>query len=221
MEQKQNSCLGVAGMVIGIMSVLLSCIAVGGLTGIVGLVLSLIAMTRKGKKYGMAIAGIVLNVFAIAMFLVILFIAIGESDSNPTQVANPAPISKETASDDGIIDVNVGGCSLKYIRHEIKKDVAGADCIAVFYEFTNNSSETTSYAYTFADKAFQNGIELDTSIFLLDEIEDNSYKDIRPGVSVEVYSLFVPQDESVVELEVAEWISLSDKPLDTMMLSLQ
>lgn len=234
--EKKQSGLGIAGMIIGIVSLVVSCIAIGGFTGIIGLILSCIAISQKDKKHGMAIAGIILNILAILIFVIMLCIVTKEDSSNSAQepeVAKPAkevvkyvdpepaPIVKEVATDDGIIDTSADGCSLKYLRHEMKTDAAGNDCIAVFYEFTNNSDETTSYAYTFSTKAFQNGIELDTSIFLMEDIEDNRYKDIRPGISVEVYSLFKPQDDSVVELEVAKWISLSDKPLDSMMLSLQ
>lgn len=236
METEKQSGLGIAGMIIGIVSIVISCIAIGGFTGIIGLILSCIAVSQKGKKHGMAIAGIVLNIFAILVFVIMLCMVTGEDNDNPSQEPEatkppkevvkyvepePAPIVKEIPTDDGIIDTSADGCSLKYLRHEMRTDAAGNDCIAVFYEFTNSSDETTSYAYTFSTKAFQNGIELETSIFLMEDIEDNRYKDIRPGVSVEVYSLFKPQDDSVVELEVAKWISLSDKPLDSMLLSLQ
>lgn len=78
--QKANG-LGIAGMVIGIISILLSCIVFGGYIGIVGLILSIIAVVQKNKKKGMAIAGIVLNAVAIIIMVIVLASASAVSDS--------------------------------------------------------------------------------------------------------------------------------------------
>lgn len=69
-EQSQSG-LGIAGMVIGIVSLLLSCLIVGGFTGIVGLILSIVGVAQKGKKTGTAVAGIVLNAIAIIIMILI------------------------------------------------------------------------------------------------------------------------------------------------------
>jgi hypothetical protein len=229
-EQKQHSGLGIAGMIIGIVALLLSCLVFGGFLGIIGLIISLIGVTQKNRKSGTAIAGIVLNTLAICIMILMLIIAFSNDASQTTEnttnteftESSPAPITiKPQNTDDGIIDITQNGCTLKYLRHEIATNASGDNCLVVYYQFTNNSSDTTSYLYTFSDQAFQNGIELDKSLFLMDDIEDNRSKDIRPGVSVEVYSLFVPHDNSTIELEVSEWISFSDKPLDKMELALE
>ena len=60
-EKKQNG-LGIAGMILGIVAVVTSCFVLGGLFGTIGLILSIIALTNKNKKKGMAIAGIILNI---------------------------------------------------------------------------------------------------------------------------------------------------------------
>lgn len=86
-QQQEHSALGIAGMIIGIVAILLSCIAIGGFIGIVGLVLSIIGITQKGKKSGMAIAGITLNALAIVIMVIILFAYAQNLDesSNATQ----------------------------------------------------------------------------------------------------------------------------------------
>lgn len=87
-----NSGLGIAGLVIGIISLLLACCAVGGITGFIGLILSIIALTQKNKKHGMAIAGIILNAIAIILFLLFMFvIALGDktnTNANTSSVEN-------------------------------------------------------------------------------------------------------------------------------------
>lgn len=79
---KQQSGLGIAGMILGIIALLLSCIIVGGVIGILGLVLSVIAVVQKNKKHGMAIAGIVLNVVAI-LIMAIIFAAGSSLSTQP------------------------------------------------------------------------------------------------------------------------------------------
>lgn len=219
---------GITGMVLGIIAVCFSCITFGGSVGIIGLIFSAIGMRKKFKNKGTAIAGLVLNIVAIliAGYLLTYFDNNNENDSvqtNKTQSENtPVPLTQTTtSSDDGIIDVEYDGCTLKYLRHEIKKNCADEDCLVVYYQFANNSDETKSYLYTFSDEAFQHGVELDESYFLLDDAEDNRAKDIKPGASVEVFSLFKPKDNSVVELEVDEFISFDSKKLDSMQLSLE
>lgn len=72
--KKQQSGLGIAGMILGITGVLLSCILVGGALGAIGIVLSIVGLTQKDKSSGTAIAGTVLNSVAIVI-AAILFIA--------------------------------------------------------------------------------------------------------------------------------------------------
>ena len=225
---------GIAGFVIGIVSLCLSCIAVGIFTGIVGFIFSLIGMRSIYKHKGLAIAGLVLNILAIFLlpFCFSYYSNLNEAKNENiviTEKKNPSPapitknddIKEEVIEDDGIINTECNGCTLKYLRHEIKKNYADEDCLVVYYEFTNNSKEATSFLYTFSAQAFQNGIELDISYFLMDDEEDNRVKYIKPGKSIEVFSLFIPKDNSVVDLEIDELISFDNKKLDTMQLSLE
>lgn len=93
----QQSGLGIAGMIIGIISLLLSCLVIGGVTGIVGIILSIIAITQKGKKKGMAIAGIVLNALAI-IIMIIMLVAIGSTDTDAKAENNSAKRNQKSES---------------------------------------------------------------------------------------------------------------------------
>lgn len=218
--QKGESAVGIIGLI-------LSVFICSPVFSSFGFILCLFGLASKNHKKVCATIGICLSAFGILIsvlapqYLKYVEKAKQENISNESNTNSPASLTTNQNADDGIIDFEKNGCHIKYLRHEISENAAGDKCIVVFYEFTNNSSETTSYIYTFSDQAFQNGIELEKSLFLMDDIEDNRSKDIRPGVSVEVYSLFEPQDDSIVDLEISEWVSFSNKPLDTMKLLLE
>lgn len=82
--QNQQSGLGIAGMIIGIIALLLSCILIGGFIGIVGLILSIVGVSQKNKKTGMAVAGIVLNAVAIVIMIIMFVVAGSDSDNAST-----------------------------------------------------------------------------------------------------------------------------------------
>lgn len=169
----------------------------------------------------------------VGIILLILFIlgVIGnmEESTNTTESSQtestikstPIPITINDSIDDGMIEFTKNNCSLKYLRHEYKENSFGEKCLVVYYSFTNNSNSPVAYIYTFTDKAFQNGIELEKSFFVLEDEDDNSTKEVKPGYSAEVYSLFKTKDNSIVDLEITEWISLNNKILDSMQLSLE
>lgn len=157
--------------------------------------------------------------------IVVIFMAMKTSDENISEVkqsnSTPAPITQTVVeTDDGIIDFNADGCNLKYLRHEITKNYVDEECLAVYFQFTNNSDENKSCIYTFSEKAFQNGIELEMPLFMIDGKDSNTDKEIKPGVSLEVYCLFKIEDKSNVELEVSEWVSFSDEK-DVMLLEIE
>lgn len=77
--KKQNG-LGIAGMVMGIVSMVLACIVIGGLVGLVGLIISIVGICEKDKEKGMATAGIILN--ALGIIFTIIFVAVSWSNSD-------------------------------------------------------------------------------------------------------------------------------------------
>lgn len=73
MEEKKGKGLAIAGMVLGIVSLLVS-VCGGGFIGIIGLILSIVALV-KGQIKGMSIAGIVTS--ALAIIISILSLSFG------------------------------------------------------------------------------------------------------------------------------------------------
>lgn len=112
--------------------------------------------------------------------------------------------------------------TVKYLRHEISENAAGDDVLIVYYEFTNNSKDNAAFDYSFSDKCFQNGVELEGSIFHANDETKNSDKEIQPGTTLEVASAFMLGDSmDTVTLEIEPWVSFTDKKLMTLELELQ
>ena len=136
-------------------------------------------------------------------------------ESQPVQSRAPSPL------DDNIIDVDIGGCHVTYEGHEVVQNMAGDWCVAVYYTFTNNTDENNAFIYTVQDKAFQNGVELDISLFHVNDDSKTSDSELQPGASATVCSGFVLRDTSDVELQVYPWITFDKTPTDAMLLSVK
>lgn len=216
-EKKKDSVLSILAIIFSLFII----------TSFVGLILAIIdlALNDKSKRH-------LGSWIAIIFFLLFCFTCasnLSRSDSEKTQTVQqeqqqpaPTPASPEenVPQDDGIIFIESKDYTVKYLRHKLTQDYFGNDCLAVYYEFTNNSSEDASFVYSFSEQAFQNGIELDKSFFSLKDEERNSSREIKPGVTIEVYSLFEYKDNSDVELEVSELFTFDDSA-DSMILSLE
>lgn len=92
------------------------------------------------------------------------------------------------------------------------KDYEGKDAIIVDYTFTNLSEKDTSFMVAVSDKAFQNGVELETAIIMDNKAFDSSasMKDIKKGATLKVQQAFILSDKSDVTIEVKELFSFND-----------
>lgn len=74
-KPKQNG-KGIASMVLGIVSLITWCCWIGIATGVIGLILGIFSKKEKPENNGMATAGIIMSVIAIALFVVITVLAV-------------------------------------------------------------------------------------------------------------------------------------------------
>lgn len=70
---KEQSKLGLASMIIGIVSLLISCTGLG-IIGILGVIFSIIVLSQKDKAKGMAIAGLITSVIAVLFSVFIIWV---------------------------------------------------------------------------------------------------------------------------------------------------
>ena len=76
MPMEQNN-MAISGLVFGIFAILGFWAPVAGLTaGIIGIICSIIGLSKKKSRKGMAITGLILSIVAIILSLVILFLYI-------------------------------------------------------------------------------------------------------------------------------------------------
>lgn len=239
MQKKEFNVLGLAGLLTGIVAILSSCFLIGGFFGIIGLVASIIGLTKINSDKGTSITGLVLNIIAICftLFWFVLILFTGDSTESTTQStetineyynqtaeSNSEIKTQESETqiiEENTIDCTISKCHVKYLKHEFIVDRSDKDCIVIYYEFTNNSKEKQIFSHVVDDMAFQNGVELERSIWKIDDEEDNDYLEIKPGATIIVYSTFVLRNDSPVEIELEEWISFDDKVWDTMIIEVE
>lgn len=85
----------------------------------------------------------------------------------------------------------------------------GDQIIRVYFTFTNNSDVAVSPFMAITLEAFQDGVELETAMLLWDNIEaDDAYsEDVQPGATVTAAETFILRSDSMVEVEVSEFLS--------------
>ena len=88
------------------------------------------------------------------------------------------------------------------------------DCVGLFFNFTNNDNENRAAAYVYQVQVFQDGIELDFSLFHLNDESKDSENEIQKGITLKVCEGFVLRsDTPTAHVVVKPWISFNDKPL--------
>ena len=118
-----------------------------------------------------------------------------ETQAQTTQPAETAQAQKTAESNDAKYVVTIDSC-------EITEDYQGNPAALVTYTFTNNSDEAKSFMVAIADKAYQNGVQLDTAV--ISGVDNNSMKDVKPGATITVQQGFKLDDDSDMTVEVEE-----------------
>ncbi len=91
---------------------------------------------------------------------------------------------------------------------------SGKNIIYITYGFTNNSKEAAAFMFAINDKAFQNGVQCESSIILRDDTykSGESMKEIQPGTTFEFEKAFDLNDTtSPVTIELTETFSFTSK----------
>ncbi len=138
------------------------------------------------------------------------------SASSESQVESkteePSSATSPALSDSGAL----GDYQVSILGARSGTDYEGNPVIIVEYDFTNNSDKNVSYMLAITDKAFQNGVQMESPIMLSDDSNytpGDKMKDIQPGGSIKVEQAYILQDGSDVTVEVTESFSFSDTKL--------
>ena len=111
----------------------------------------------------------------LATTMIFSLIACGGSEEADTPSDNTTENStaentvpeKEEPVDDGIIDFEGETFKITYTKHETGTDYEGNPCLYYYFTFVNNGEEAASAAVTSYIQCFQNGIECDIAINLV------------------------------------------------------
>lgn len=110
----------------------------------------------------------------------------------------------------------LGTCNVSIKDYKLIQNADGQDVIIINYDFTNTSSEATSFDTITYVKAFQDGIELESE-YLYDnpDYDSNSRsKSIKDNATITVQNAFrLSNTNSPVEVEVKEFVSLDNNKL--------
>ena len=115
---------------------------------------------------------------------------------------------------------DVAKTSVKIAEHSLSKDYNGEDVLVVTYEFYNGEDSAKSFTFLFADKAFQNGVECDSTVIGCKDVDAQAQlNDIQTGTSYAVSVGYHISDMSDVEIEVKDLFGSKTYLTETVKLS--
>lgn len=228
-QPTKMSVCGIIGLVLGVLSIVLSFIPIvnnaAAVLGVVGAVLGIIAIvgTFRGKKSGKAIAivGTVLSVLAViitlslqASFSKAIDDATGSSSASTSASSgsNTADAKQSKQDKEGDLD-NMHVSIVSAVKSD--NDFEGKPTVLVTYEWKNNTDKNSSFMALANAQAFQNGQELDTATYGIGAepagYDANSLvADVQPGASGKTTIGYVLKDDSPVTVDVTDLFSLND-----------
>lgn len=133
--------------------------------------------------------------------------AVSEQPSEPPSSPPSAALPAGPSGDLGDYYVEIKSAVLT-------TDYSGNQAILITYSWTNNGKETTNALSAFIERAFQDGVQLDSATILSTNPQysaGTALRDLRPGATTDVQRAYLlPQDSSPVEFEVFEFLGDAD-----------
>ena len=153
------------------------------------------------KKY------LLTSIVAFSLVFCLGLVGCGSSDATESDVADkPAKSAeKEEAAAEAKYAVTIDSA-------RTTTDYEGNPAIVVTFSWVNNSDETISYAIACMEKAFQDGVQLEHA-YMSGMDNDGEWADVRPGAGTTFEKAYKTTSTSEVEVEVTEFMSLSDDVL--------
>lgn len=137
------------------------------------------------------------------------------SDSQQEQTA-------QTTDSASTIDMSNDKFTIHYKQHHVAKDVSGAPCLLVYYDYSNNGSSVSSAMVDVNLQAYQNGQPLTAAI---PESDDNAIDqfmaEVQPGQAVTVCQAFALADETDVTLEAGEAFSFGGGTITSQIIKIK
>lgn len=130
--------------------------------------------------------------------------------------------TEQTADSAGTIDMSNDKFSIHYKQHRVAKDVSGAPCLLVYYDYSNNGSSASSAMVDVNLQAYQNGQALTAAIPESDDSAiDQFMAEVQPGQAVTVCQAFALIDETDVTLEAGEAFSFGGGTITSQIIKIK
>ena len=242
-KQQSTTVCGIIGIVFGALALVLSFIPIinnlAAILGVIGAVLALIGLIGaiRGKKKGKAVSivAVVLSVLAIVITLAMQSAASKAIDDSiktakgiETSQSQPSGETQSVGSNaQGVqsVEGDIEGAHVKIVSAvKSGNDYENKPTVLVTYEWTNTSSKNNSFATLAHPQAFQNGVELDTAMYVdaPSGYDANSYlQELQPGASSTVTLGYVLADDSPVNVEVSAFLAVNSNAKVTHEFNLQ
>lgn len=208
-QKKQKKKESTLSLIACILSLITCTVGIGLIVGIVDLAINKDDdKSHTGSKFAVIW-------FCLCIVFYLMFFG-GSSYKTDSSTIKDTSITEETATveQENPNVFEYMDCVAEYKKYEIKKDALGRDNIVFYFDFTNNSEEGKTFAYVFGHKAFYDGIEAQQGFVSIDGIEDNSYNEIKSGITVPVViSYLIENKPSKLELEISPFNIWDDKTL--------
>lgn len=187
---------------------------------IAGLVLGIIGTAKKWQPMWANIVNMILGFLGPALALIFVLVGLlawtnttinpfpQSTDSAPsvteegtTQDSAEAPAPAEAAESDFAVTIDSA---------RLTTDNDGSQVMIVSFTFTNTSDSNQNFMFAYIDKAFQNGVELDSASVSTYDFE-TLLKDVQPGGTLQLEKGYTLTDQSDVTVEVSELIDFDNK----------
>lgn len=220
--------MSIASLILGILSLLLCCIGIGGILGIIGFILGLVVLVNKKSGTGLAITGIITSILGMLLSFIVVVGIINSPDEFSSSSAPPitAASSKSSAeeSDSNVNETNAEKTTFGVGESAVQKDVIvtlndvtestgskyvkpadGNVFVLAEFTFENNSDEEISVSSILSFDAYQDKYSTSTSFSALMAKEDAEQLDgtIAPGKKMKgVVGYEIPAEFQELEINV-------------------
>ena len=162
---------------------------------------------RKNALMGKRIVAAALTVAALAAPCAL----VGCGGETPADT-DEAPVEQEAEPEQAEPEASDAEYAVTIDGSAVTEDYEGNPAMIVDFTFINNSDEATSFAVACSQKAFQNGVQLETAI-VTDDLGNGYMAEIKPGATTTARIAYALTDESDVTVEVEELFSFDDTML--------
>lgn len=139
-----------------------------------------------------------------------------DASAGKTAAASAAP------DESSVIQLSTEKFSIRYSQFRISTDISGAPCILVYYNYTNNSTVSSSAMIDVSLQAYQNGEPCEPALpETTEDALDKYMTEVNPGTTITVCQAFSLKDQSDVTLQASEGYSFGGGETSSQILKLK